>query len=999
MTGVMRTTYHELEPDHLEIHGQLAGEYNRTKDVDFSKFASPLSLDARDFGLFDGTTTDYQALTDGLAAGRATFTDPATGKTRAGAALILPSGTIDIPSQVSRPGGSLYGPVFPIVGPDNANNGGSMWVLGQANGSTTIAATGVLGHGLQLTSATRGANSAASPFTGNTITLGFASAHNAYVGQKINVPVLTRGRIQKHHYSIIAIPDATHVQYKAADVDIGTGRTVNGGDLDRLIPPLTYTEWTQPGAGTTVNTNIWFIENFFEPLQFRQPHQFCVDRINFNGPNTGGPGDGIAMRWSSRADIGPDTGFSGWHMAGICTGTPTVHPIVPSAAQVPQNTDHSWWRSRNCTSNTYHLGFIENSSSSYFRKNAGPGLGGGRDNHVWNANFGTATVATFLCNDAGNFETTHVDLDMKGGNYPILFEGVDGIDPCEGEGIDNIIGHMKIESPGNYSIAMDETKRRSFTKATSAFSLRLESGVDINGADSGTPGGGGSVPQGQFADSTDKPWPATAVSLTTISGMPTITATVPAAMFGVDGGCDIGTLVAIGLCERRSTMAAYSADGVTVAGAAGVGTFSSASIGTHGGFNADDVGLRIDCAGLAGGSDTIKSVTNGTTVVMTGAVASSGSGKTWTVKNDGTAKQSGVCHEIMVHTVTAPSAGLVTVTGKYPSYLPGTGLDLVGPYQGLAGEVGGIRCGELDGWEPTVIFDTQAIDRMTHAQQFHDVRSLKIGGIHIIEDSIATSARRELPRIRVWDAITRGSPANDGAVTGTVFTSPSARFTPLDVGRFITATGLNAGAGADSIASVQSPTSATLTHSATTGSSLAWTIGPDFGITPFRFFIRRGTQNYEMFMMTGNGVGEDILPGYVVELAAANNNLGVGRSTADKGFPAVGVSMYYANADHLPTTATTGTVGAGSARVRYVNSVVAVAMPGTTLTIADDPNQLISGATITGNLLVDNGDGRVIDATGAPPDPDQRVVGFSARGVTGANNPVDGYLLVPYWTT
>ena len=68
----------------------------------------------------------------------------------------------------------------------------------------------------------------------------------------------------------------------------------------------------------------------------------------------------------------------------------------------------------------------------------------------------------------------------------------------------------------------------------------------------------GKVPAGTFIDYTDKPWQATTVSLVTVGGMPTLTATVPAAMFGSDGGCEIGTIVAVGFAQRDSSMAAES---------------------------------------------------------------------------------------------------------------------------------------------------------------------------------------------------------------------------------------------------------------------------------------------------------------------------------------------------------------------------------------------------------------------------------------------------------
>lgn len=1007
----MRTDFREFDPDHLAIHDQLAAEYNRTTAVDFSKFAAPIELDARDYGLGDGTTSNFQALTDAFTATSATRTDPATGKIVAGSALKIPSGTW----AVTPPAGPVYGSVFPIIAPSNQNNGGSIWITGPASGSCTLETTGPLGHALQITSATRGANSAVSPFTGNTITLGFATAHNAVVGQTIYLRLLSRGRSVPAHYTVIAIPDATHIQYKVAAVDDGTGHTPSGGNLDNLIPPLTYTTYLDPSTPTTVNNTCYFLEYFFEPLNFKQPHGCFIDRIGFSpGSPLDSPLDGIGLRMGSRVRAMDDCAISDFWINAAFNGTPHVHPSIPAAAQGPQNTDHNWITSKSILSATmYQIAFIDNSSTSYFRKNSGPGLGGGRDNHMFATNIGGTGFAGIGFNDAGNFETMDWGglSNLKGGSYPLYFEGVDGVDPCEPTGIDCVHGAVKIESPGSYSFAFDETKRRELVK-TLGFYLRMESTVDINAADTGTPGGAGSTAQGTFLDATDKPWAATNVSLATVSGMPILTATVPAAMFGADGGCDIGTHLVIGLAERDASWSPYAADGVTTVNSVSggnpvpfTGTFASASIAANGGFTADDVGLRIDCPGLHGGSDTIHSVVNSSTVTLTGVVTSAGTAKAWTVKNDGTVTQSGVNHEVIVKTVTAPSSGLVTITGEYPRYGTGsggvgTGLDLVGPYKAMAGELGHIRAGSLHSWEPTCIFDTIALDSMTHASQFFDLVTLTTGAVNLIQDDSGSATRRVLPHFRVQDAITRGSPANDGSVTGTAFTSPSARFTAFDVGRTMTAVGLNAGAGGDTIASVQSPTQCTMTHAATTGSGLAWLIGPSHSVTAFRFVIRRGSQIFQMFQNVGTA---DIILGNYLEFSADGvNNFGVRRATADKLHPAAGVAIGYALGSKLGSSFSTGTVGTGASRSYYQSSVIPVAMPGTQLTLADDPTQLVSGATIVGPLIIDNGDGRVVDAvqtTPGVPDAGQRAVGFTARGVSGANAAVDAYLLVPYWTT
>lgn len=1005
----MRTNFQEFDPDHLQIHDDLATEYNRTSAIDFSQFAAPLALDARDFGLGDGSTSDWQALTDFFTACSATTADPASGKIRAGVMGMIPSGTwAPVPPPVP------YGSVFPVIAPASTNNGGSIWIVGQGSGSTTITTTGQLGHAFDLATATRGANSAVAPFSGNTFTLGFGSAHNAVVGQIIALRVISRGRPVWAHYTIIAVPDTTHIQYKAGGLDDGTGHTSSGGSLDLMIPPTTVTVYNSPGVPTTVNNTVYFCEYLLEPLNFKQPHAFFLDKLTLQaGTATGTPLDGFGVRISSRANFQDDCVVSDFWINGVYNGTPHVHPSIPVAAQVPQNTDHSWVRSKTWTSATYgQFGFIDNSSNSYFRKTGGPGLGGGRDNHIVSANVGQTGFAGIVCNDAGNFETLEVTgTNLKGGSYPILFEGVDGVDPVESTGIDCIAGWMKIESPGNYSFVMDETKRRSLQK-TLGFSLRMEAGVDINGADTGTPGGAGSVAQGQFNDTTDKPWPAFNVSLSVAGAVPVLTATVPAAMFGTDGGCDIGTIVALGSAVRASTLSPYTGDGATVAGAAGVGTFSSASLGGAGGFSADDVGLRVDCVGLTGGSDTILSVTNASTVVMTHAVTGSGTGKAWVVKNDGTKTQSGVCHESRVATVTGPTLGLVTITMPRPDYAGGA---LPGPYTASCGDLGHIRAGSLHSWDPQVIFDTEALDRMCHAQQFIDVQTLTTGSISLTQDDTGPATRRVLPTFRVWDVLTRGGASSDGAISGSTFTSASGKFTQLDVGKVIFATGLNAGAGSDSISAVTNGTTVTTTHSGTTGSGLAWRVQPQTGLAPFRFLLRRGSQEFRLFWhdpLDGDPVGL----GNPLAYGNAWNSATVVRSGAVKGALSAGIACSANPASNLQTITTncdtgavfnTATVGTGAARVLYNGSVIPVAAYPTVLSLGDDPNQLLSApstAITSSQLLVDNGDGTIVPAalTLGVPDAGQLVVGVTMHGcasvaTTGA--PVDAILCVPYWTT
>jgi hypothetical protein len=674
------------------------------------------------------------------------------------------------------------------------------------------------------------------------------------------------------------------------------------------------------------------------------------------------------------------------------------------------------------------------------------GNGGGRDNHCPQANFGTSDgVASILLNDAGALQSFNWEgTNMKGVSYPVYAEGIDGVDPREPLAIDCLEGVIKIEAPGGFSFAYDESKRRTCWKSLNC-ALRMESGISINGADTGTPGGGGSVAFGQFPDYTDRAWNATDISLTTVSGMPTLSFVVNRLIFGRDGGMDIGTILAVGNVRRSGTDADTTA--------ATKHLHSPTMV-----FTVDDVGLRIDQANLRGkdskgnttnGTDVVASIvfdidaTHGHTVVMAQAPVDGG-GAAFTIHNDGTATQSQVCWASRVSAVdySTPGGNFCTVSMPHPiantttvNYT-GTGAtspmipDLPGPYIGEVGEIGHMRWGEIGAWDVPTLFDTESLDRMTHAQQWFDLRLLTPGILRLIQDYQGPTTKQQLPSWRCSAFTTRNSTVNglaDGTCTGTqLWTSASARLTQFDVGRSISGTNIPANT---TIAAVRDTQTAWLSN-ATTGSTTTgtWTIGPNKAQSPPRWLIERGSQRFVIFPHSSADTN-NVLEGELVELSPTMPDTFTAVRRTDPGGSGVGsatdlrpqcglmgASMGKSRAGGVPGVSTNcdtslptlqrKSIGSTSARVHFDSPLITVAVPGTDLTLADDRYQLrlADGVNVSaGKMLVDNGFGRVIPITvTTPPWPDahQRIVGQCTRGAVAATpgNFVAAILLPERWT-
>lgn len=529
-----------------------------------------------------GSKSDTKALIDAVTEQSGLYTEQGQENPAKAVPLELPGGNFVLDPQaddLDYPGfGSLLTSLA-AVHVDGQPDGGGTHLTGQGSGATTLKLATGLAHKYTLVSATRAGN----VYTLELNTGGDDLTQVAYVGMPLTVRVHTMGRDLPVHYCVYAIPDSTHISFKAHDPDDGSGRCkTHGGFLDWGIPPTQIA--TYPGhAAVPVLVANWVTlhEYGWEFLNGSAAHPFFVDQLTFAGADVGDESDSLGARWGARVNIGVDFAYPNWWIGLVSSGT-------PSRTQGPENTDHKWHKSKvagGCT--RADIAFIDNSSKSWFRADA-IGLGGGRDEHITETNIAVGAQVHILCNDAGSLETTSFgeQTNMKGSSHPFFWEGVDGLDRKEQSIIDRLAaGSLKIESPGNDSFGWDESGFGELHEIPPQFLVDMESGVDLNAADTGTPGGAGSVAQGQFVDATEKPWPVQDASLVTLGGMPTLRGTVPKAMFGRLGGRELGTPVIFGWAERYSGMlhadgtpTAYAADGVTVPGS-GSSTIGSGSGG------------------------------------------------------------------------------------------------------------------------------------------------------------------------------------------------------------------------------------------------------------------------------------------------------------------------------------------------------------------------------------------------------------------------------------
>jgi hypothetical protein len=948
--------------------------------------------------------------------------------------------------------------------------------------------------------------------TGVTSTAGVyaATGHGGYVGMPI-VPTsvvggsaltvgttyyMIAGSFDADHFKLSLTPGGAAVtggtnETNAAFSALGTtgapdkGRTVGGGYLDLLKPPVSYIDWdSDPLVPATVtNQPVYFLQYLLEFLDYKQPHGLHIEQLSIEGgSNTDTPLDGIGLRHCMRNHIEDTVKVSGWWIgAGI---SDNAHSSAPTAAGVQsgQNSDHSWCHGI-FDGNAYHLGFIDNSQTGYGKQ------GGGRDYHFSRSIFNRPGRGHIIVNDAGSLQTIDLEqCNFAGGRHTIYCEGVDGVDPVEPRGVDCVVGWFKTEAQGTWVFGYDETNRRTFWKAMD-FHHRCESSVTTNGQ-GGTPGGAGETAVGSFPDDTWKPWPCLNQSLRTdtaagtnatgawVSGhsysvndiasdsgvnylcfvatsgttaphsdtthwklaMPTFKADVPWAMFGADGGLEIGSHVCPGYQRRQGTDGHSTGVGNIFQSTAANFTLDDAPVkpGLPGSTIVIDPGspaIFTDGNGNPTRQDTVASVTNGGAVVMTNPTAAHTTADiVWTIVDTiGSSNASGLSTmsiTMMVKSVSAPfSSGgglFCTITCERPDLDPtlfgtaapngyGSGLGTASSstYSSLIGLVGYLRCGLLDAWNAEVLHDTQASDRLTMAQKFYDCHSLRPGYLELVVDNTPTNTK-VLPHFRVWDGISRSS-ADGVATTGlSYFTAASARPAGLEVGKRVTVGSQTGTITYINYADPNDLTSARIGLSfavSAGGSTLAWNIATVKNIDAPRFEIRRGLQRFFVTWREATDLNPIPAGGLLEWVNTINGNGRVRASQCDKFHAFAGVCMTACPAGSAtapnPATGTNGasfptTPGIGPPEVWPAGPTVIVALPGTILTTGDDPCSFsvfgAFGSTVTTAVIVDDGathpgysKGTVGSGTG------ERIVGSLAHGST--NTPyIAGQVLPERWT-
>lgn len=871
-------------------------------------------LHVEDFGLGRGTPA-YEAITAALTAAQGLFTQETLDRGGYGVILEFPAGVWDVIAPAN------YGSLFTVLSPQFT--GGSLMLVGQGSGATTIR-TPSLGRALTPLdqgngkAATRIADPGSTEGGKNTFKMTFATPHNCTVGSIITFKVMSRGRPDWVHYSVYAVPDATTIHYMAGDdgknVD-GTrdpDHTIHGGDLDLLIPPLSYQGYAIPGVpDVALTTNlVYACEYAFEPIQFKGPHALYIDKMTLQGPRGRSPLDGLGVRMCSRVHIQEDCTITGYWAALVYNGTPhggrwrnyngawdsttnyipndavsgttgtttggsafmctaantNVQPGVATGWQTywmqtgAQNTDHNWVRSVNINGQCYaNLLFCDYSPQSYFRQNprgtTAVGLGGGRDNHLIHANLDAIDYYPIAFNDTGNLES----FDMFGTNIRANFgwkwEGVHGVDPKEPRGVDCIEGWVKQEAGGTYTW-QDETMLRTWFQPL-GFQLRLEAGTSINGGETGIPGGGGTVASGTFVDATEKPWPFKAGSLTMgANDVPTLTATVPQAMFGFPGA-EIESIVVLGKARRYSDQpgSSYAADGIVRSGFATHVTQASANqtlppvtgspytinVASTTGFPAGPGNIVVmtetqnphtfrpqhiaytslnatQFLGCTGG-DSVGTMNTGSSVTGDGSNAPR--------------FQSATAHftgDDLSLVVESPLVGPIDITTGLP-----TGTDTI-LYVNSSTEVvlsNSIAAGS-DGASGLAWVirnnSTTAQSAVCHEGIVKTCSAPDVDGNVVIT--------MEYPSYLYRISTTTIGTADDATTTSgsKIVTSATAKFSSADVGATLKIVGLNGagGAGTDTIVSVESATSVTVTTNATaTASNLSWVLIPPMTPGPY----------------------------------------------------------------------------------------------------------------------------------------------------------------------
>lgn len=990
--ATMRTTFAKNDPDHLQIHSQLATEYNRTQTDPWTGTGgggggagSHLTADA--FGLGNSTdpTTHAAALASFFAALPLSFTQSGLLTSGTGTLGEIPQGIWN----VDQFGASVSSP---------SSAGFDVTITGQTAGGTTLTAIdrspgttnkwngvkrGCGGTAAVLASATRGGTDATgyqSP--SNVFTLQLTTPWWSSTPTRTNpvckqfdpiyLPVMSCGVPRMAYFTCTMNNvggDYTKVQY----MGYSSGMAVDG-----CIP--------LPGI-------VYFPAALFHGLQFKgsSGHHLIVRNIAFqSGSNTGTPLDMIGVRRGSNMTVEPSVVISGFYDGETINGSPW--PIAATGG-VGQNTDHSKNKAK-FLNNVNNASLLSNSAASWIQSlpvigtgvDAGiaGSVGGGRDNNWDEANMGGPDKYHIEIADDGSVEAGNFDkVNFKSGYSVFHGQGVRGVQRKEPNWIDGIEGWFKTESQGNW-IYDDESK----TGVAWQFMnprQRFESAIAINGVGSPT-------------NFTDQPYFLQNCTMAVSPAVMTAKiVTTPGGSTGMTGhGIGPGDAIQIGNAGPNFTLdtsmiglalpqAVIKVVEPVTAAPSGGGTFTvTASFGQ----------ITITYSGVDTGANTFTGCTGG-------------AARNVLQHASGTNLQTGLPNvDIAVNVfngetrvATIASDGC-TITAPFPQYTGaaggGTGTTAT------MGTCGFLRSGTFGRFDMSIDWALQGADRYTQAGMYFDVNTLSSGSIRMNRDYSSAAPRKKLPTFRVRDTETVKSTngvllASYTDVGGTVYTNVlqdvTVQFNATDVGSKIFCTGhLNGGGNSDTIATFIDVDHVAMTGTVTAGTALTWSMRITKVLDAFGVKIELGNRTYWVETHAGSVANPDanaIALGSLVEAAPTDiANLGVQCSTCSPLRRLVGVSMQPSNAD---ASVSVSTLNTGTTALIYLNtpSPLVLVAPGA-VNISDDV-KLIGSAAITtaGYYLIDDGatnPGQVkqVAVTTGVPNTGQRLVGQSIATTSGA---------------
>lgn len=447
----MRTEFHALEEDHLQILHDLAVFYNAWNGVDPSKLGNPINVDARTFGLGDGVTSDYQALQDAFTevAALAQWGD----RSVAGVGLEIPPGVF-FPTSVPGDADAPWTP-WDVVPPEG--EGGYIIVRGSSAGGTTLQAPNAgTGRGkITATACTR---------TGNVFTV-TSVAHGLNPGDPIVFNLNSRANpLNFVSTNVVSRVDANTFTYVLGDdgaANLDLLKVAVGAVIDKMDFLINATGFRQ-----------------LEFLSFRDiaftgpaPNEALLNNVAIHDPNNLPNAQiGYGVRKTSRVQL-RDCLLQGWQAAEV------LHGAARGTAGV-QNTDHNSSNKCNYSANVDHILFHSNQ-----RFTGGIDIGGSRDHHWPDCQWGVCARGVVAIADSGSFKGGSIAFGHdKSAPFPIFIEGVAGVLPNCQPKLSLIGGTWKNESPGQTAIAWDESLKSRWDQ--SRIGPRSEVSIAVNGGPS-----------------------------------------------------------------------------------------------------------------------------------------------------------------------------------------------------------------------------------------------------------------------------------------------------------------------------------------------------------------------------------------------------------------------------------------------------------------------------------------------------------------------------------